>query len=343
MTLWKKLFGMMKGSNKSTSTERTTQSELLDPLHSFQGHDARVNGLYIDSDGRLALTASADNTVKIWEVETATCLGVLEGHKQQVMKALFLNDQEYVLSGDSDSTIKLWDLKGGRAVWTFKGFGMNSDTVGLDISSDNRLVFVASFSGTIGILDARTGRLLHANHGFGPCLKDCMISPDWKTILLTGSNAALGLCVNKPQAKIHNLADETVSVDSVRISKDGYTAVSCSMCENAFRIWDLRKEVCSATKVLEEQNKILGKYSFSISSQPFCINSNADIAITGIAYRDNDAYIWDIDSGRRLGILNGPEKIFDACASDDGRIVATGYEFGWMNFWERQVSAQKNE
>ena len=46
----------------------------------FVGHDAYVQCARLSPDGRLALSGSEDNTLRLWEVDTARVLRTFEGH-----------------------------------------------------------------------------------------------------------------------------------------------------------------------------------------------------------------------------------------------------------------------
>jgi len=51
------------------------------------GHTLGVNTAYFSSDGREVVSASNDNTVRIWDVASGECLQVLEGHTNDVNSA----------------------------------------------------------------------------------------------------------------------------------------------------------------------------------------------------------------------------------------------------------------
>jgi WD40 repeat protein len=54
-------------------------------LRTLKGHSSRVNSVAVSSDGRQAVSAAADHTVKLWELNTGevlatfTCDGVAAG------------------------------------------------------------------------------------------------------------------------------------------------------------------------------------------------------------------------------------------------------------------------
>ena len=60
-------------------------------------------------DGARVVTASWDNTARLWDVTTGASLAVLQGHTQRVNSAAFSPDRTRVLTASSDTTARLWD------------------------------------------------------------------------------------------------------------------------------------------------------------------------------------------------------------------------------------------
>ncbi|KAG9304445.1 hypothetical protein G9A89_020007 [Geosiphon pyriformis] len=65
------------------------------------------------------VSASLDNTIKIWSTKTNRCLGTLFGHAEGVWTLAF--DKLRMVSGSEDKTVKVWDLDTGKCLHTLKG------------------------------------------------------------------------------------------------------------------------------------------------------------------------------------------------------------------------------
>jgi WD40 repeat protein len=60
------------------------------PLTSLSGHAGAINSISFSPDGRRAVTASDDHTVREWNADTGACLLVYRGHTGPVVRATFL-------------------------------------------------------------------------------------------------------------------------------------------------------------------------------------------------------------------------------------------------------------
>jgi WD40 repeat protein len=69
-------------------------------------------------DGRLAVSASDDKTLKIWEVASGRELGAIQGHTAAV-RAVALRANGKVAVSASGDRLKVWELAGGDCLATF--------------------------------------------------------------------------------------------------------------------------------------------------------------------------------------------------------------------------------
>lgn len=74
------------------------------------GHTAEVRDIALTADGKLAVSASADGTLKGWDLTTGTTLWTLRGHAGPVNACAVTADGKRVLSGADDGTLLVWDV-----------------------------------------------------------------------------------------------------------------------------------------------------------------------------------------------------------------------------------------
>ena len=62
------------------------------------------------------VTASDDNTARIWNAESGQAVRALAGHQERVYSAVFSADGRLIVTGLSDGTARIWDAESGQEV-----------------------------------------------------------------------------------------------------------------------------------------------------------------------------------------------------------------------------------
>lgn len=109
---------------KPTPTESQTQlPTVTDPnkpdLVMQNGHADSVRDVEFTPDGRLVVSASADRTIKIWEVSTGRIVRTLMGHILPVTSISISRDGRWLASTEKYGPIRIWDLNTGSQVNQF--------------------------------------------------------------------------------------------------------------------------------------------------------------------------------------------------------------------------------
>jgi WD40 repeat protein len=103
----------------------------------------------VSADGRRAVSASWDKTLKVWDTQTRRELRSLTGHGDAVLGVAVAGDGRRAVSGCMDGTVKVWDLKSGREMLT-----------SVALSLDGRWVVSGSRDHTVKLWDLQTGDLV---------------------------------------------------------------------------------------------------------------------------------------------------------------------------------------
>ena len=100
---------------KELSLEEKAARERLEVRIRSLGHTDSVSSIAWSPDGQRALSGSADNTVRLWEVATGRCERVLEGHSASVRIVAWSRDGQRVLSAALNGVMRVWETGvGGR-------------------------------------------------------------------------------------------------------------------------------------------------------------------------------------------------------------------------------------
>lgn len=109
------------------------------PIFTLTEHSKRVYAFAVLPRERLA-SGSLDNSIKIWDLNSRTCLSTLagsDGHTDLIYTLVSLPGDR-LASGSYDKTIKIWDLKSNQCVATLRGH--SNWVTSLTMLRDNYLV-----------------------------------------------------------------------------------------------------------------------------------------------------------------------------------------------------------
>ena len=126
----------------------------------FDGHTDAVRSVGFSSDGSLLLSSSQDNTVRVWDFETAQALKTFRGHGGRVQAVAFLPDGKRILSAAHDHTVREWSIAGYEEIRTLKGRvldGHADAVLAAAYSQDQSQVITASRDRTARTWNAITG------------------------------------------------------------------------------------------------------------------------------------------------------------------------------------------
>ena len=110
------------------------------------------------SDSKLMASASADQTVRLWDTATGARLQILEGHTDWIIAVAFSPDSKLVASASADQTVRFWDPATGARLQTLEGYTDWINAVAF--SPDSKVVASASDDMTVRLWDAATGAVL---------------------------------------------------------------------------------------------------------------------------------------------------------------------------------------
>lgn len=92
---------------------------LAGALPAQEGHTENVEAAAFTPDGRLALTASDDKTVGIWEAATGRMVRRLTGHTDAVLGLAVAPEGSRVASLAAGGEVKVWEIETGRCLLTY--------------------------------------------------------------------------------------------------------------------------------------------------------------------------------------------------------------------------------
>lgn len=114
--------GMYIVSGSGDKTVRTWETRKMACLNTMKGHTNFVRSVAVVQDS-LVCSAADDNTMKIWDIQTAKCTKTLTEHRKGLYCVSSANSNSSIVATASrDSTVKLWDAVNSstRSIHTFE-------------------------------------------------------------------------------------------------------------------------------------------------------------------------------------------------------------------------------
>ncbi|WP_420632137.1 WD40 repeat domain-containing protein [Candidatus Leptofilum sp.] len=318
------------------------------------GHTASVNNAVFSPDGHRILTASDDNTARLWDAD-GTLRATLIGHSALVRNAVFSPNGDRILTASEDNTAKLWNADGtllntleghtnlvNKAVFSPNGDRIltasgdytarlwNADGSPLNIleghtnwvssasfSPNGNRILTASGDYTARLWDA-DGSPLNILEGHTNWVSSASFSPDGDHILTAGGDNIVKLW-NADGSLLNTLEGHTDWVSSASFSLDGNRILSASHDSTA-RLWNIDGTLLT----------ILEGHTGWISQAVFSPNGIRILTASG----DHTARLWDAD-GTLLTTLKGHDALVRISVfSPDGNHILTVSDDNTAGLWD---------
>jgi len=292
----------------------------LDPpggalLRTLKSHSGWVNGIAVTPDGRGAVSASNDKTLKLWDMETGRVLRTLEGHSAAVLGVAVTPDGKRAVSASRDHTLKVWDLETGRVLRTLEGHP--SDVLSVAVTPDGKRAVSASNDYTLKVWDMETGRVRQTLEGHSAPVNGVAVKPNGMQAVSASADQTLKVWDLNTGRALGTLEGHSACVWSVVVTADGTRAVSASG-DKTIKVWDL--DTSQALFSLEN-------HSDAVRSVTVTVDGKRAVS----AAEDETLKAWNLDSGLLLATFHCDASAHCCAFADQYRVVA-GDEGGRVYF-----------
>ena len=112
----------------------------------LSGHKKGLWQATFSPDGKKILTASEDNTARLWSTKTGEQLAVLAAHEDTISHVAFSPDGTKMLTASLDNTARIWSTGTGKPHTILRGH--ESGVLHATFSPDGNQVVTASWDNT---------------------------------------------------------------------------------------------------------------------------------------------------------------------------------------------------
>jgi WD40 repeat protein len=289
------------------------------------GHGDIVTAAKFSPDGNRIVTASGDNTARVWDATTGTALVTLSGHGGKVWNADFSRDGSRIVTASWDGTARIWNATSGELLKTLSGH--MSVVLSAVFSPDGNRIVTTSSDDTARLWDAAAGSVLAVLVGHTDTVQTAAFSPDGNRIVTASDDHTARLWDARTGAPLAKLTGHSNYVLSAAFSPDGTRIVTAS-ADTTARLWDADSGAAIAT---------LSGHTRSVDSAVFSPDGSHVVT----ASSDGTARVWDGKKGDPLSVLVGHmDSVFDANFSSDGSRVVTASADRTARMWDAQKGAE---
>jgi eukaryotic-like serine/threonine-protein kinase len=291
----------------------------------LSGHGHKVNSAAYSPDGTHIVTASTDNTARIWDARTGAQLAVLSGHGGSLYCAAYSRDGTRIVTAAADKTARIWDARTGAQLAVLSGHA--DEVTCAAYSPDGTRVVTSSYDKTAHIWDARTGAQLAVLSGHGGPVFSAAYSPDGTRIVTASDDKTARIWDARTGAQLAVLSGHQDSLNSAGYSPDGSRIVTTSD-DGSARIWDARTLAHLA---------VLSGPGGSVFFAAYSPDGTRIIA----ASADKNARIWDAQAGVQLAALSGHGSyLCTTVYSPDGTRILTASNDRTARIWDARMGGQ---
>ncbi|CAM2010037.1 nSTAND1 domain-containing NTPase [Acanthopleuribacter pedis] len=302
------------------------------------GHTGLVYSAVFSPDGRLLASASADHTIRVWDVAAERAVAVLEAHQDDVRRLAFSPDGAVLASLANDESLAIWDV----ARFSRLAFFQNIDTnnISLTFQPEGKRLVWSTRSETLqiwdlapyladGVFDApgpANSRYIETGHG--ALINNLVYSPDGRILATSANDGSVILLDSRTWKRLDRFAAHHQDTTSIAFTPDSQGLVTCSY-DTRIRLWRTGVRIRSGTQ--PDGAGTINHLTFSPDG----------VLIAG-STSSQAVYVWCGDTGRFVSRFNDHDTLVRAVSfSPDGATLAGCGMDSFVYLWPLEGGAHR--
>jgi WD40 repeat protein len=288
----------------------------------LEGHRSYVNKVVFAPDGLTLYSASADQSIRIWDLAQKKQVGRLQGHVGPVTGLAFCPRNGTLVSCAADKSVRVWDPRRPpmhRSQGTIAGIGF---VYGTAFMADSRRLITACMTNSVTIWDVATADPITRIPSLGTSNLSLALSLDERWVAVGSADGKLKVANLRTQRLVKEWQPHRFRVGTVWFVRGGTALFSCGwIAHQQFepKLWD-------ASSWQELPCAVPG------AKLVYGVALSRDHRLLAVAYGNEPVRIWDTVSGR-VDVLPGSEWAFGLGFSSDNRLLAAGFG-SWVRIWD---------
>lgn len=305
-------------------TLRVWDQETGAPREVLRAHERYVESLASTPDGSRLLSGDQAGRINLWELGANRVSALPEVARSAVLSLAITVDGARALSGSRDGVVRVWDL-GARSV-AHELVVAEADAAAVAFDGDGTLAAAGTPSGAVRVFDSRSGRLLHDLAGHESAVRALAFNSGGLLVSGADDHTARVWDVHGGRC-LAVMRGHEKSVRAVAPSRSG-ADVATGSDDTTIRLWDLPSG--APRRVLEghsgwvqalawtpDRRLVSGASDRSVrvwrpDAAPLgATESRAHVGAVAVSEagrvvagdEDGTVSLWDLDAGRRLGVL----------------------------------------
>jgi len=260
-------------------------------IHTLK-HLPQVRAIALSPDGRQLVSGNIHphSTLKVWDVQNATCLATIPAHIGGVVAACFDPSGSLVATVGDDKNVQIYHLKHQRVEKILQGH--QAMVWSICFSPDGQWLASGSFDQTVRIWDVNSGNCVHILSGHTDAVTALVFHPALPLIATASGDSMVRLWSLETGECDLILREHQSFVIGIAFSPDGQTCATGSY-DMTIRLWDVATWQCRA---ILQPNSLVHSLAFSPDSQ------------TLVSGGDNGTLqLWDLATQTCIKVLQLPE------------------------------------
>ncbi|TRY61713.1 hypothetical protein TCAL_04186 [Tigriopus californicus] len=204
----------------------------------FLGHSGPVYGLSFDPNKDFLISCSEDGSIRLWSLQTWTCIVNFRGHMSPVWQVLFSPLGYYFASCGHDKTARLWSTEQSQSLRIFAGHFSDVDCIAFHPNGN----YVASGSSdrSVRLWDCVTGACVRLMTGHKKSISCVQFSVDGRFLVTGGEDRRILVWDVVYGHLLGDFESHGKRIIALGFSRGGSTLASASF-DNSIKLWNFEK------------------------------------------------------------------------------------------------------